>query len=93
MAGLLLTQMTSSIFFLMRRQRSLSNRQVWLGLGVSVACVIAVLNLIQRYLDYRSTIDDGFDQSEEKKNGRLRVTKWKTQKQYLYVFGNLLSQG
>jgi hypothetical protein len=70
------------------------NRQVWLGLGVSIGCVIAVLHLIQRYLHYRSTID--LKQNEEKKSqkrGRIGVKKWQTGKQYFYVFGNLLSQG
>jgi hypothetical protein len=61
-------------------------RQVWLGLGVSIACVIAMLNLIQRYLHYRSTID--LKQNEENKS-----QNWQTGKQYFYVLGNLLSQG
>jgi hypothetical protein len=71
-------------------------RQVWLGLGVSIACVIAMLNLIQRYLHYRSTIDDDLKQIEEnnsQKGGRIGVKKWQTGKQFFYVLGNLLSQG
>ncbi|EFX82353.1 hypothetical protein DAPPUDRAFT_241433 [Daphnia pulex] len=72
---------------------------VWLGLGVSIACVIAVLNLIQRYLEYRSGFEMNFKtsnktQPENLANGnQLRFKKWQTEKQYLYVFGNLLSQG
>jgi hypothetical protein len=65
-----------------------------LGLGVSIAFVIAVLNLIQRYPE--NAIETIFGQNEKTNQtdgGRLRVTKWQTGKQYLYVFGNLLSQG
>jgi hypothetical protein len=64
-----------------------------LGLGVSIAFVIAVLNLIQRYPEH--AIETIFRQNEKtnQTGGRLRVTKWQTGKQYLFVFGNLLSQG
>nr|CAH0102975.1 unnamed protein product [Daphnia galeata] len=61
---------------------------IWVGLGVSIVCVIVVLSSIQRYLEYQTAgqlTNDG---------GGLRViTKTITGKQYLYVFGNLLSQG
>ncbi|EFX82357.1 hypothetical protein DAPPUDRAFT_316873 [Daphnia pulex] len=68
---------------------------VWLGLAVSIACMIICLNVIQHYLDYRSTLMESFNQNEvtRQKSGRLPVDKWQTGKQYLYVFGNLLSQG
>jgi hypothetical protein len=70
------------------------NRQVWLGLGVSIGCVIAVLNLIQRYLHYRSTIDlKQIEENKSQKRGRIGVKKWQTGKQFFYVLGNLLSQG
>jgi hypothetical protein len=55
-----------------------------------------MLNLIQRYLHYRSTIDDDLKQIEEnnsQKGGRIGVKKWQTGKQFFYVLGNLLSQG
>ncbi len=68
-------------------------------MGVSIACVITVLNLIQRYLEYRSGFEMDFknrskEQPENLANDdQLRFKKWQTEKQYLYVFGNLLSQG
>ncbi|XP_046449196.1 glutamate [NMDA] receptor subunit 1-like [Daphnia pulex] len=71
----------------------LFDHQVWLGLGISIVCVIAVLNLIQRYLEYRSVI---VTPSRSKDNPALTekvIAKGETGKQYLYVFGNLLSQG
>ena len=63
------------------------NQQIWVGLGVSIVCVIVVLSLIERYLEYQTAgqlTDD---------SGLRVVTKTITGKQYLYVFGNLLSQG
>ncbi|XP_046448046.1 ionotropic receptor 93a-like isoform X2 [Daphnia pulex] len=82
--------------------------KVWLAIGVSIVCVIAVLNLIQ-HLEYRSAFITDFrpnnkplpknytndDQLRpELVNGKkLQFKKWQTGKQYLYVFGNLLSQG
>ncbi|EFX82191.1 hypothetical protein DAPPUDRAFT_316806 [Daphnia pulex] len=72
---------------------------VWLGLGLSIACVIAVLNLIQRYLEYRSGFEMNFKTSNKTQpenlanDNQLRFKKWQIGKQYLYVFGNLLSQG
>ena len=69
-------------------KHSLFNQQIWVGIGVSIVCVIVVLSLIERYLEYQTTgplTNDG---------GGLRIiTKTITGKQYLYVFGNLLSQG
>jgi ionotropic glutamate receptor len=76
----------------------LFNLQVWLGLGVSIICVIAVLNLIQRYLEYRSAFHMDFKPRNKKpKTGNLqnnrKVKRYQTGKQYLYVLGILLSQG
>jgi hypothetical protein len=51
--------------------------QVWLGLVISTVRVIVVLKLLQRYLNHRL----------------LRDTTENTGNQYIYVFGNLLSQG
>ena len=69
-------------------KHSLFNQQIWVGIGVSIVCVIVVLSLIERYLEYQTAgplTNDG---------GGLRIiTKTITGKQYLYVFGNLLSQG
>ncbi|XP_046449181.1 ionotropic receptor 93a-like [Daphnia pulex] len=61
---------------------------VWLLIGVSIVVVIAVLNLLQRYLEYRSAFEMDF-----KTSNKPRAEKWRTGNQYLYVFGNLLSQG
>ena len=81
--------------------------QIWLGLGVSIICVIAALNFMQRALsylipengDYRSQfrrrispIDGNPSTNKTTNKGRRRVKK-ETAKQFLYVFGNLLSQG
>ncbi|XP_046642731.1 ionotropic receptor 21a-like [Daphnia pulicaria] len=66
---------------------------VWLGLGLSIAFVIAVLNLIQRYPEYAIETIVRQNEKTNQTGGRLRVTKWQTGKQYLFVFGNLLSQG
>jgi ionotropic glutamate receptor len=76
----------------------LFNLQVWLGLGVSIICVIAMLNLIQRYLEYRSAFHMDFKLRNKKlKTGNLqnnrKVKRYQTGKQYLYVLGILLSQG
>jgi hypothetical protein len=64
--------------------------KVWLGLGISMICVIAILNLMQRYLEYRSTFEKS---SNLMTNSGRQVKKTITGKQYLYVFANLLSQG
>ncbi|EFX82354.1 hypothetical protein DAPPUDRAFT_241432 [Daphnia pulex] len=72
---------------------------IWLGLGVSIICVIAVLNLMQRLLSYLP--ENGENQSRPNSPSdnsptemtKNRVTKGETGEQYLYVFGNLLSQG
>ncbi|EFX82160.1 hypothetical protein DAPPUDRAFT_316758 [Daphnia pulex] len=65
---------------------------IWLGLGVSIVCVIAILNLIQRYLQYRSVIETPSRSNDNPPTEKI-VNKGGTGKQYLYVFGNLLSQG
>lgn len=51
--------------------------QVWLGLVISTVGVIVVLKLLQRYLNHRSSLE----------------TTENTGNQYIYVLGNLLSQG
>ncbi|EFX73546.1 hypothetical protein DAPPUDRAFT_252885 [Daphnia pulex] len=69
--------------------------------GVSIICVIAVLNLMQRLLSYlpesgenRSRPNSPNDNPPTGKSlKKNRVTKGETGKQYLYVFGNLLPQG
>jgi len=72
---------------------------VWLGLGVSIVCVTAILILIQRYYEYRSTFDAYFTTNNKPhirklNNGeQLRVKNGGAGNHYLYVFGNLLSQG
>jgi hypothetical protein len=63
-----------------------------LGLGVSIVCVIAVLNLIQRFLNYPSVIETPSRPDDNQPTEKI-TTKEETGKQYLYVFGNLLSQG
>jgi hypothetical protein len=59
-------------------KHSLFNQQIWVGIGVSIVCVIVVLSLIQRYLEYQTAgqlTDDG---------GGLRIiTKTITGKHYL----------
>ncbi|XP_046641432.1 uncharacterized protein LOC124326572 isoform X2 [Daphnia pulicaria] len=70
---------------------------IWLGVGISIVCVIAVLDLIQRYLE--SASGTGFEPNNKPQtggltnDGQLRGTKTKTEKPYLYVVGNLVSQG
>ncbi|XP_046448237.1 uncharacterized protein LOC124197028 isoform X2 [Daphnia pulex] len=94
---------------------------VWLGLIIAIICVITILNLLQRYLEYRSQFETGPNPKNLRKlpivgdirrplNRRrrivamvgslfvpsgisLRETRGQTGNQYLYVFGNLLSQG
>ncbi len=65
-------------------------KKVWVGLGVSIICVISVLNLMQRYLEYRSTVNKN---SNENLVDGQNAKKRNKGKHYLYVFGNLLSQG
>jgi hypothetical protein len=95
--------------------------QVWLGLIIAIICVITILNLLQRYLEYRSQFETGPNPKNLRKlpivgdihrplNRRrrivamvgslfvpsgisLREARGQTGNQYLYVFGNLLSQG
>ncbi|XP_046449177.1 glutamate receptor ionotropic, kainate 2-like [Daphnia pulex] len=69
--------------------------QIWLGLGKSIVCVIAILNLIQRYLEYRSSLETSNVRPNDNNNPPTEkiITKGRTAKQFLYVFGNLLSQG
>nr|CAH0101875.1 unnamed protein product [Daphnia galeata] len=69
---------------------------VWLGLGVSIIGVTAILILILRFsshlpesLDSNTKVESSNDNLE----GRLTVVKKQPAKPYLYVIGNLLSQG
>jgi hypothetical protein len=54
---------------------------------------------MHRYLEYRSQFETISDHEERLKNGNQtnrdnrRVLKSQAGKEYLYVFGNLLSQG
>jgi hypothetical protein len=66
-----------------------------MGLGISIVCVIAILNLIQRYLEYRSSLETSNVRPNDNNNPPTEkiITKGRTAKQFLYVFGNLLSQG
>ncbi|XP_046648429.1 glutamate receptor ionotropic, kainate 5-like [Daphnia pulicaria] len=66
---------------------------IWLGLGISIVCVITVLNLIQRYLQYRSVIETPALKPIDNPPAEKMISYGLTGKQYLYVFGNLLSQG
>nr|CAH0100778.1 unnamed protein product [Daphnia galeata] len=76
---------------------------VWLGLGVSIVCVTATLILILRFSFHLSTIwrsntievETGNEENVRtpERDGRLSVMENKCRKQYLYVIGNLLSQG
>jgi hypothetical protein len=59
--------------------------QVWLGIVISMICVIAVLYSIQWYLDRHSHQSLT---SQQMSHRRILVGK-----HYLYVFGNLLTQG
>nr|CAH0101820.1 unnamed protein product [Daphnia galeata] len=69
---------------------------VWLGLLISIMTVIVVLQLLELYLDYRSPsqIDSSEDGQRNKKNpkGWLHYVR-QIGKHYIYVFGNLFSQG
>ena len=77
--------------------------KVWLGLGVSIVFVTATLILILRFSFHLSTIWRSNTIEVEKSNeenvrsperdGRFSVMENKCRKQYLYVIGNLLSQG
>nr|CAH0101813.1 unnamed protein product [Daphnia galeata] len=62
---------------------------VWVGLVLSAFCVIAVLSLMHRYLEYRSLRLSNQPIDVQ----RRHVYKSRAGSEYLYVFGNLLSQG
>jgi hypothetical protein len=80
------------MIFLIHQHLLLFDHQVWLGLGISIVCVITVLNLIRRYLEYRSLIETPSSPIDNPATGKL-ITEGETGKQYVYVFGTLLSQG
>ena len=56
-------------------------------MGISIVCVITVLNLLQQYEEKKivtaANNSDGLSLPRPERPGR----------QYIYVFGNLLSQG
>ncbi len=54
-----------------------------MGIVISMVCVIAVMNLTQCYLEFRSQFKRGSQENSKQRLGS----------QYLYVFGNLMSQG
>jgi hypothetical protein len=73
--------------------------KVWLGLGLSILFVISILKLTQHALNYLPANWE-YNKSRSKKGSRqlrnrniLLVAKKKSENEYLYVFGNLLSQG
>jgi hypothetical protein len=75
-------------------------QKVWLGLGVSIVCVTAILILILRFsshlpenLDSNTQVESSRNDNLEGQDGRLPVVKNHPAKPYLYVIGNLLSQG
>jgi ionotropic glutamate receptor len=71
----------------------LFDRQVWLGLGVSIVCVITVLNVIMSSSATWNIIPHSKLHLVQTTIHRLKkkITKGETGKEYLYVFGNLLS--
>ncbi|EFX87007.1 hypothetical protein DAPPUDRAFT_312495 [Daphnia pulex] len=60
---------------------------IWLGVGISIVCVIFVLKFLQRYQEKL------FESASNHGDGVRLAHKERTGKQYLYVFGNLMSQG
>jgi hypothetical protein len=66
-----------------------TTQQIWLGLGVSIVCIIVSLNLIQKYLDRCSKKETDTIELPDAK----RTIKGKMRNNYFYVFGMLLSQG
>jgi ionotropic glutamate receptor len=77
--------------------------KVWLGIGVSIVCVTTVLILILRFSSQylpknlnsnTSKVESSNDNNLEGQDGRHPVRdRDQSGKQYLYVIGNLLSQG
>jgi phosphotransferase system glucose/maltose/N-acetylglucosamine-specific IIC component len=74
--------------------------KVWLGLGVSIVCVTAILILILRFsshlpenFDSNTQVESNSNDNLEGQDGRHPVVKNQPEKPYLYVIGNLLSQG
>ena len=68
---------------------------MWLGLAISIVCVIFVLNLLQRYMAYRSPIQSRNPENLKQKDGKDDANRRIVHptNQYIYVLGNLLSQG
>ncbi|EFX82186.1 hypothetical protein DAPPUDRAFT_241335 [Daphnia pulex] len=64
--------------------------QIWLGLGVSIICVVAVLNFIHRSIHY---IHKYLNRPCETEADTIELGETKTGQYYLYTFGTLLSQG
>ena len=77
-------------------------QKVWLGIGVSIVCVATVFILIQRFLSHlpenlnsNKKVESSGNDNLEGQDGRHPVISDRDQsgKQFLYVIGNLLSQG
>jgi ionotropic glutamate receptor len=72
---------------------------VWIGLVISIAVVTFVLTLMQRYLAYQSLSKKNSTPKQSSANQTAAnqiancIAKEFTGTQYLYVLGNLLSQG
>lgn len=61
--------------------------QIWLGVGISIVCVIFVLKFLQRYQEKL------FETAANHGNGIKLPHRKRADGHYLYVFGNLMSQG
>ena len=70
---------------------------MWLGLLISIIVVITILNLLQDFLENRSPPEieesNQENKTQQRQESRPRSVKNRGGTQYLYVFGNLLSQG
>lgn len=67
-----------------------------MGLAISILFVIIILQLLEFYLDYRSLCE--ISPSKVSNNGKITQRAWlyyvrRAGKHYIYVFGNLMSQG
>lgn len=73
---------------MLKLKHCLYNKQIWLGLGVSIVCVIIALNTIQQFLDQPSK-----KETNAIELGHEKMVQAKTTNYYIYVYGLLLSQG
>ncbi len=58
-----------------------------------MVCVMVVLNLMQRYKWHGHNQTQSEEESDQSRKSNLIVVKEQRENEYLYVFGNLLSQG